>query len=30
MGTSETLDFAMVKLRMEGLINILDSKDDLL
>lgn len=30
MGTSETLDFAMVKLRMEGLINILDSKDDLI
>lgn len=30
METSETLDFAMVKLRMEGLINILDSKDDLL
>lgn len=30
MDTSETLDFAMVKLRMEGLINILDSEDDLL
>lgn len=30
MGTSETLDFAMVKLRMEGLINILDSEDNLL
>ena len=29
METSETLDFAMVQLRMEGLINVLDSEDDL-
>ncbi len=27
MDTSETLDFAMVKLRMDGLLNVLDGKE---
>jgi len=27
MGTQETLDFAMVKIRMEGLLNVLEDRD---